>query len=85
MRPTISSICASACSARDPALLGELADLALGHVAGLLETRLHERVVDVLEHHGDARGGDRLGDLSAHRPGADDGGFEHEHAFGLLC
>src|SRR6202022_4398560 len=54
-------------------------------VAGLLEARLHERVVDVLEDYGDAGGGDRLGDLAAHRPGAHDGGFEHEHAWALLC
>ena len=64
----------------DLALLGELADLPAGDVARLVEARLHERLVDVLEHHGDARGGDRLGDLAAHRPGAHDGGFEHEHA-----
>ena len=66
-------------------LLGELAllhqpgDLALGDVAGLVEAGLDELVLDVLEHHGDARGGDGLGDLAAHGAGADDRGLEHEH------
>ena len=80
IRPTICSIWASACSAVILPFSASLADLALGDVAGLVEACLHERVVDVLEHYGDARGGDRLGDLAAHRPGAHDGGFEHEHA-----
>jgi len=53
MRPTISAICASACSA-------------------------------VILPFSDARGGDRLGDLAAHRPGAHDGGFEHEHFSSIL-
>ena len=35
--------------------------------------------LDVLEHDGDAGGGDGLGDLAAHGAGADDGGLEHEH------
>ena len=50
--------------------------------AGLDEARLHERVVDVLEDDGNARGGDRLGDLTAHGACADDGGLEHEHGRG---
>jgi len=62
------------------ALLDQFADLAAGHVRGLVEARLDELLVDVLEHHWDARCGDRLGDLAAHRSGADDGGSEHEHA-----
>jgi hypothetical protein len=65
---------------REPALLDELSDLATGDVAGLIETCLDECVVDVLEHHGDTRGGDRLGYLAAHGAGANDGGSEHEHA-----
>ncbi len=68
----------------DPAFLGQLADLTHGDVPGLRQTCLDERLVDVLEHHGDARCGDRLGDLSTHRPGAHDGGSEHEHACLLL-
>ena len=56
----------------DLAPLGEFADLAASHVRSLVEPGLHERVVDVLEHHGDARGGDRLGDLATHGPSADD-------------
>ncbi len=59
-------------------LLGdELGDLALGHLAGRRQPRLEARVVDVLEHDGDAGGGDDLGDLPAP---AHDGGFEDEHA-----
>ena len=80
MRPRISASLRVGLLGGDLAPLGEFADLALGHVRGLVEPGLHERLVDVLEHHGDARGGDGLGDLAAHRPGADDGGFEHEHA-----
>src|SRR6202021_1011616 len=69
---------------REPALLHQLADLATGDVPGLIEAGLHERVVDVLQDDWYACCGDRLSDLAAHRPGAHDGGFEHEHAFGLL-
>ena len=71
-------------------LLGELAlldqpgDLALGDVARLVEAGLDELVLDVLEHDGDAGGGDGLGDLAAHGAGADDGGLEHEHGAGRL-
>ena len=60
-------------------LLDEALDLSLRDVARLVETGLDELVPDVLEHHGNARGGDGLGDLAAHGAGADDGGLEHEH------
>ena len=63
----------------DLALLDELADLAGGHVARLVEAGVDELLLDVLEHDGDAGGGDRLRDLAAHGAGADDGGLEHEH------
>ena len=79
MRPRISSSCSSRLLGGDPALLGELADLRGGDVARLLQTRLHERVVDILELYGETRCGDRLGDLAAHGAGAHDGGLEHEH------
>src|SRR5207253_908414 len=36
-------------------------------------------LVDVLQHDVDVRGREHLGDLSAHRAGADNGGFEYEH------
>ena len=63
----------------EPALLDQRGDLALGDVARLVEAGLDELVLDVLEHDGDAGGGDGLGDLAAHGAGADDGGLEHEH------
>ena len=63
----------------EPALLHQPGDLALGDVARLVEAGLDELVLDVLEHDGDAGGGDGLGDLAAHGAGADDGGLEHEH------
>jgi hypothetical protein len=68
----------------EPAFLDEFARLALRHRARLRETGLHERIVDVLEHHRDARSGDRLCDLPSHRPRADNGGLEYEHAVRLL-
>ena len=61
------------------ALLDELPDLSGGDAQGLVEAGLHERVVDVLQHHRDPRRGDRLGDLAAHRPGAHDSSLEYEH------
>ena len=65
----------------DLALLDELVELARGDFARLVEPGLHELLVDVLEHHRDPRGGDRLGDLPAHGACADDGCLEHEHAW----
>src|SRR6185437_2241259 len=65
----------------DLAALGEFADLPARDVRGLLQPGLHERLVDVLEHHGDARGGDRLGDLPAHGSSADDRCLRYEHAW----
>ena len=47
--------------------------------ARLLEPLVHEPLVDVLEHDRQVGGGERLGDLAAHRAGADDGGLEYEH------
>ena len=38
-----------------------------------------ELLVDVLEHDRDAGVGDHVGDLAAHRAGADHAGLEHEH------
>ena len=67
----------------DALLLDQLAYLALGHFACLIQARLHEVLVDVLEHDREAGGGDRLGNLPAHGARSDDGGLEHEHA-GLL-
>ena len=60
-------------------LLDEAAELALRDLAGLLEALVDELLLDVLQHHVDAGGGNHLGDLAAHRAGADDGGFENEH------
>ena len=66
-------------------LLGQLllrdqpVELALGHLARLLEAVVDELLVDVLEDDRDVGRGDRLRDLAAHRAGADDGGLEDEH------
>ena len=60
-------------------LRDELVELPLGHLARLLEAVVDELLLDVLEHDRDVGGGDRLRDLAAHRPGADDGGLEYEH------
>jgi hypothetical protein len=43
--------------------------------ARLLEARAHRLLVDVLQQDGDAGRRDRLGDLAAHRAGADDCGL----------
>ena len=69
---------------RELALLDELADLPGADAQGLVEAGLHERVVDVLQHHRDPGGRDRLGDLAAHRPGAHDSSLEYEHLIDLL-
>ena len=79
MRPTTSSTCAAACSSVSLPFFDQPGDLALGDVARLVEAGLDELVLDVLEHDGNAGGGDGLGDLAAHGAGADDGGLEHEH------
>ena len=63
----------------DLLLLHEAAELGAGDLARLLEPRVDELLVDVLQHDVDVRGGENLGDLTAHRAGADDGGFEYEH------
>ena len=81
MRPRISAICASACSALILPFSASLPTWPAGHVRGLVQARLDERLVDVLQHHGDARRGDCLGDLATHRSCADDSGLEHEHAW----
>jgi len=80
MRPSTSSRRTAACSAA----LHQFVDLAFGHSTGLIEARLHELLVDVLEHNRNSRHGDRLGDLAAHRPGAHHGGLEHEHVLAPL-
>ena len=77
--PSVCSICAGALLGGDLLLLDELADLALGDLAGLLEAGVDELLIDVLEDDGDVGGGDDLGDLPAHDPCADDRGFEDEH------
>ena len=46
---------------------------------GLVQTGVHELLLHVLEHDRHAGRGDHLGDLAAHRAGADHGGFEYEH------
>src|SRR3954454_21965833 len=53
--------------------------LDLRDLFGLLKALVDELLVDVLEDYGYARGADDLGDLSAHRPRSDDGGFGYEH------
>ena len=63
----------------EPALLDQAGDLALGDRAGLGQPGVHEVLADVLQLDRDPGGGDGLGDLAAHGPGADDGGLEDEH------
>ena len=65
-------------------LLHQPVELALGHLARLLEAVVDELLVDVLEHDRDVGRGDRLRDLAAHRAGADDRGLEDEHWVGSL-
>ena len=48
---------------RDLLLLHQPAELGLGDLAGLLEARVHELLLDVLEHDRKARAGDDLRDL----------------------
>jgi hypothetical protein len=64
---------------RDLLLLHEAGKLALSDLFGLLEPCVDELLVDVLQDDVDVRGGQHLGDLPAHRAGADHGGFEYEH------
>ena len=68
----------------EPPLLHELAGLLLGDAARLRDAGIDQVLADVLQHDGNAGGGDRLRDLAAHGAGADDGGLEHEHGRGLL-
>jgi hypothetical protein len=63
----------------DLLLLDEPLVLPLGHLARLLQARVHELLIHVLEHHGDVGGRQHLGDLPAHDAGSDDPGFEYEH------
>ena len=70
---------ASACSSVSLPFLTRRPTWPCGDVARLVEAGVDELLLDVLEDDGDAGGGDGLGDLAAHRPGADDGGLEHEH------
>ena len=79
MRPSTSLDPLLALLCAELAALHELGDLPGGDVARLLQPGLHERVVDVLEHDGNAGGGDRLGNLPAHRAGAYYRGLENEH------
>ena len=83
IRPSVRSSWASACSWVSFSFLTSLADLALGDLACLLEALVDEFLFDVLEQDGDVGGGDDLGDLSAHHPGAHDSCFEDEHG-GIL-
>ena len=83
MRPTTSSTCASAASWSSLPRSTSFLTCPLGDLARLGEPGLDELVLDVLQHDGDARGGDGLGDLAAHGSGADDGGLEDEHV--LTC
>ena len=81
IRPMTSSSRASACSWVSFSFSTSLSSCALGHLARLLEPGVDELLLDVLEDDRDVGGGDRLGDLAAHRAGADDGGLEDEHAW----
>src|SRR4051812_39820325 len=63
----------------DLLLLDQAGELALGDLLRLLEALVDELLVDVLEDDIHIRGGEHLGDLSAHGASADHGGFEYEH------
>jgi hypothetical protein len=65
-------------------LLHESVELALGDLARLVEARVDELLLDVLEDDGDISGGDRLRDLAAHGPGADHGSLEDEQLPSVL-
>ena len=58
---------------RRAAALAPAARLPARNAAGLVHARLHELLAHVLEHHRNPSRRDRLGDLTAHRPRADDG------------
>src|SRR4029450_4904957 len=60
-------------------LLDQAVELAPGDLARLLEPGVDELLLHVLEHHRDLGRRDHLGDLAAHRAGADYCGFEDEH------
>ena len=70
---------ALACSSVIFSFFDQALELALGDLAGLLQALVDELLVDVLEDHRQVGGGQRLGDLAAHRAGADDRGLEYEH------
>src|SRR5215211_7619973 len=66
----------------DLLLLHEAPELRLGLLPGLLESGVHELLLDVLyDYHYAGRAHD-LGDLPAHRARPHDGGFEDEHGGG---
>ena len=79
IRESVRSTCSAPCVGRELVLGDELAHLALGHLAGLLQPGVDELLVDVLEQDGDVGGGHDLGDLPAHDARADHRGFEDEH------
>ena len=68
----------------DLLLFHQAGKLALGHLARLRQARVDELLLDVLHHHRHVRRGDHLGDLTAHRPGAEHRGLEYEHRFATL-
>ncbi len=80
MRPTISAICASPCSAVSLPRSTSLPTCPAVTLRASSRPGLHELLVDVLQHHRDPRGGDRLRDLPPHRPRAHHRCLEHEHA-----
>ena len=63
----------------DLLLLDQPGELSLRDLLGLLQAGVDEFLLDVLQDDVDAGGGDDLGDLASHRPGADDGRLEYEH------
>ncbi len=79
IRPMISAKPRLGVLGGDLLLLDEAVEAALRDLAGLLEAVVDELLIDVLEDDVDVGGGDRLGDLAAHRAGADDCSLEDEH------
>ncbi len=64
----------------EAATFDEPRELRRAHPACLVDRRVEQRAVYVLERDIHARGGDRLRDLAAHDPGAHDAGPSYVHA-----
>ena len=76
---SVRSSCSSACSRVSLPEATRPSSWPAVSCARLLQADVDEALFDVAQHDRDPRGGDQLGDLAAHRSGADDAGLENEH------